>query len=125
MDEAKDHSQRGKGKKDSLRHRDSEFVVAVDKVHKQMTSKLNHVSFDKIVKLSCHNHGYLVKHTLEDYDLIKLYFKCDYKITGTDTPSGSIGNEQKGEAFLDPKGCLMIFGGPVACESRRCQKLMG
>ena len=43
----------------------------VDRVHKQKTGKLNHVSFDKIVKLPCHNHGYPVKHTLEECDLIK------------------------------------------------------
>jgi hypothetical protein len=52
----------------------------VDKVHKQKTGKLNDVSFDKIVKMSCHNHGYLVKHTLEECDLIKRYFSGEYKV---------------------------------------------
>jgi hypothetical protein len=60
------------------------------------TSKLNHVIFDKIVKLPCCNHGYLVKHTLKECDLIKCYFKGDYKATGTDAPSESTGNEEKG-----------------------------
>jgi hypothetical protein len=73
--------------------------------------------------MSCRNHGYPVKHTLEECDLIKCYFNGDYKATGTDAPSRLTGNE-KGDAYLDPKGCLMIFGGPVAYESKHRQKLM-
>jgi hypothetical protein len=56
----------------------------VNRIHKQKASKLNHVSLDKIIKLPCHNHGYPVQHTLEDYDLIKRYFKGDYKTIGLD-----------------------------------------
>jgi hypothetical protein len=63
--------------------------MAIDWFHRQKTGKLNHVSFDKIVKLSCRNHGYLVKHTLKECDLIKLYFKGDYKATGMDVLSRS------------------------------------
>jgi hypothetical protein len=39
-DEAKDRNRRIKGKKDSWRHRDSEFIVAIDRIHKQKISKL-------------------------------------------------------------------------------------
>ena len=117
MGKAKDHNWREKGKKDSWRRHDSDFIAMVDRVHRQKTSKLNHVSFDKIVKLSCHNHSYLVKHTLEECDLIKLYFKGDYMATDMDVPSGSASNGEKGDAYPDPKGCLMIFSGPVAYES--------
>jgi hypothetical protein len=117
-DEAKDLNQRVKGKRDNWRHRDSEFVTAVDRVHKQKTGKLNHVSFDKIVKMLCHNHVYPVKHTLEKGDLIKRYFSGDYKATGMDAPSMPAGNEEKGDAYPGPKGCLMIFGRPVAYESK-------
>jgi hypothetical protein len=74
--------------------------------------------------LPCRNHGYLVKHTLEECDLIKCYFKGDYKATGMDALFGSAGNEEKGDVNPDPKGCLMIFGGPVAYESKHQQKLM-
>ena len=35
--------------------------MMVDRVHKQKTGKLNHVSFDKIVKLPCRNNGYPIK----------------------------------------------------------------
>ena len=68
--------------------------------------------------MPCHNYGYLVKHTLEECNLIKRYFSGDYKATGTDTPSGPTGNEEKGDAYPDLKGCLMIFGGSVAYESK-------
>jgi hypothetical protein len=73
--------------------------------------------------LSCRNHGYPVKHTIEECELIKCYFKGDYKATGTGASSGSIGDEGKRDAYLDPKGCLMIIGGLAAHESKHRQKL--
>jgi len=73
--------------------------------------------------MPCRNHGYLVKHTLEECDLIKCYFSSDYKMTGTDMLSRPIGNEEKGDVYPDPRGCLMIFGGPMAYESKCWQKL--
>ena len=118
MDEAKDGNRRVKGKKDSWRRRGSEFVALVDRIHKQKTGKFNHVSFDKIIKMSCHNHGYPVKHTLEECDLIKHYFSGDYEMTSTDALSGPTGNEEKGHVYPNPRGCLMIFGGPMAYESK-------
>jgi hypothetical protein len=69
--------------------------------------------------MSCCNHGYPIKHTLEECDLIKHYFSGDYKATSTDAPSRLAGNEEKGDAYLNPKGCLMIFGRLVAYESKR------
>jgi hypothetical protein len=116
--EAKDYNQWGKGKKGSWRHHDSEFVMAVDRVHKQKTGKLNHVSFGKIVNMPCHNHDYLVKHTLKECDLIKCYFNGDYKATGIDALTRSTSNEDKGDAYPDPNRCLMIFSGPVTYESK-------
>jgi len=107
------------GKKDSGRHRDSEFIVVVDGVYKQKTSKFNHVSFNKIFEMSCGNHGYPVKHTLEECDLIKRYFSGDYKTTGTDALSGPTSNKEKGDAYPDIRGCLMIFDGPMVYESKR------
>jgi len=72
----------------------------------------------------CHNHGYLVKDTLEECDLIKCYFIGDYKMTGTDASSGPADNKEKGDAYPDPRGCLMIFGGSMAYKSKHRQKLM-
>ena len=72
--------------------------------------------------MPCRNHGYLVKHTLEECDLIKCYFSSDYKMTDTDMLSRPAGNEEKGDAYPDPRGCLMIFGGSMAYESKRHQK---
>jgi hypothetical protein len=117
-DEAKDYNRQIKGKKDSWRRRNSKFVAAVDRIHKHKTSKLSHVSFDKIVKMPCHNHSYLVKHTLEECDLIKRYFSGDYKMVGTGAPFGPANNEEKEDAYPNPRGCLMIFGRLMAYESR-------
>jgi hypothetical protein len=72
--------------------------------HRTFTNKLNHASFDKIVKMPCCNHGYPVKHTLEECDLIQRYFSGDYKATGTDAPSGPAGIEEKGDAYPTQKG---------------------
>jgi hypothetical protein len=74
--------------------------------------------------MTCCNHGYLIKHTLEDYDLIKRYFKGDYKTTSPEASSGSANNDGKRDVYPNPKGCLMIFGGPVAYESRCRQRFM-
>jgi len=73
--------------------------------------------------MPCCNHGNSIKHTLKECDLIKCYFSGDYKATSTDAPSGPVGNEEKGDAYPDPKGCLMIFGELVAYESKCWQNL--
>jgi hypothetical protein len=122
-DEAKDRNLRIKGKKDNWRHHDSEFIVAVNRIQKQKTSKLSHVSFDKIVKMPCRNHGYPIKHTLEECDLIKHYFSGNYNMAGIGAPFGPTNNEEKEGMYPDPRGCLMIFGGPMVYESRHRQKL--
>ena len=56
--------------------------------------------------MPCRNHGYLVKHTLEECDLIKRYFSGDYKTTGMDAPSGPAGNEEKGMRISTREGAL-------------------
>ena len=61
---------------------------------------------------------YSVKHTLEECDVIKCYFSGHYMITGTDVSSGPTDNEEKGDAYPDPRRCLMIFGGPMVYESK-------
>jgi hypothetical protein len=92
--------------------------MAADRVHKQKISKINHVSVDKIVKMSCRNNGYPIKHTLKECELIKRYFSDDYRMTHTDVPSGPTDNEGKGDAYPDSRECLMIFSGSMAYESK-------
>jgi hypothetical protein len=77
-----------------------------------------------MVKMLCRSHGYPVKDTLEECDLIKCYFKGDYKMTGMGAASGPANNKEKGDAYLDLRGRLMIFGGPMAYKSRCQQKLI-
>ena len=50
--------------------------------------------------MPCRNHGYLVKHTLKECDLIKCYFSGDYKTIDTDTLSGHTDNKEKGMRIL-------------------------
>lgn len=92
--------------------------MVVDRVHKQKIGKPNHVSFKRIMKMSYHNHGYLDKHTLEHCDLIKWYIKGNYKTVSTDKLARPTSDEEKGDAFPNPKVCLMIFSRMVAYESR-------
>ena len=44
-------------------------------------------------------------------------------MTGMDMSSRPASNEEKGDAYLNPRGCLMIFGGPMTYESKHRQKL--
>jgi hypothetical protein len=73
--------------------------------------------------MPCHNHDYPVRHTLEECNPIKRYFSSDYKMADTGVPSRPTDNEEKGDAYPDPRGCLMIFSGLMAYESRHRQKL--
>ena len=68
--------------------------------------------------MSCRNHSYPIKHTLEECDLIKCYFSGDYMMTSVGAPSRPTDNAEKGDAYPNPRGCLMIFGGLMAHESR-------
>ena len=67
----------------------------------------------------CYNHGYPIKHALEDCDLLKRYLKTEYKLAGKEKLTEPTGNEEKGDALLDPKGYHMIFGGPATYEVKR------
>jgi hypothetical protein len=41
------------------------------------------------------------------------YFSGDYNMASTRAPSGPINNEEKRDVYPNPRGCLMIFGGPA------------
>ena len=75
--------------------------------------------------MSCRNHGYPVKHTLEDSDLIKCYLKGNYKTTGLDALFESVDNEGKRDACPNPKECLMIFGRPKEYEASTEEQPLG
>ena len=74
--------------------------MTVDRIHKQKISWSNPLSFKKIMKASCRNHGYPIKHNLEDCDLIKHYLKGDYKTVNTDKLAGPTNDEEMGDTFL-------------------------
>jgi hypothetical protein len=76
------------------------------------------------MKGPCHNHDNPIKDALVDYDLLKHYLKAEYKPTDKEKLMEPAIKEEEGDAFLDPKGYLVIFSGPTAYESKHKQKLM-
>jgi hypothetical protein len=67
------------------------------------------------------NHAFPVKHLYKDYALMKKYWSGGYrKGEQKKKPEPAEGDaEGKDDGFPDTDGCLMIFGGPAAYESRR------
>jgi hypothetical protein len=79
--------------------------------------------FDKMLKESCPYHKGLVKHTLEECDMLRRYFNK----AGPSTKDGKDqGNNNKGgnkeEEFPEVHNCFMIYGGQVANTSARRRK---
>jgi hypothetical protein len=79
--------------------------------------------FNKMLKESCPYHRGLVKHTLEECDMLWRYFNKD----GPSVEGGKDqGNNQKGgdkeEEFPEVHNCFMIYGGQVANASARHRK---
>jgi hypothetical protein len=73
--------------------------------------------FDKMLKESCPYHRGLVKHTLEECNMLRRYFNKA-------GPSAEGGKDQgdKEEEFLEVHNCFMIYGGQVANASARHHK---
>ena len=81
--------------------------------------------FEKLLKGPCLNHAFLVKHLYKDYGLMKRFLfggsnkgehKKDPELTMDDT-------EGRDSGFLMLDGCLMIFEGSAAYDSKCHQKL--
>jgi hypothetical protein len=79
--------------------------------------------FDKMLDELCPYHKGPVKHTLRECDMMKHFF------TNIST-KGDVGNnpkddkgDGKGSGFPIVNNCFMIFGGPVAYDTKRCHKL--
>jgi hypothetical protein len=81
--------------------------------------------FEKMLEGTCPNHAYPVKHTYKDYGLMKKFLTGGSKKgDGRKKPDPQGDDaEEKEDTFLKETGCLMIFGEPVAYDSKRWQKL--
>jgi hypothetical protein len=82
--------------------------------------------FRKMLKGPCLNHAYPVKHAYKDCGLMKKFLSGGTKKgegkRKPDPPKDDV--KEKEDAFLDEIGCLMIFDGLAAYDSKHRQKLM-
>ena len=90
---------------------------------KPMEGTLNH--FKKLLKGPCPNHAFLVKHLYKDCSLMWRFLsggsnKGEHEKDPTPTMDDA---EEKDDDFPTPNGCLMIFRGSMAYDSKRRQKV--
>jgi hypothetical protein len=72
----------------------------------------------------CPNHAYPIKHAYKDCGLMKKFLSRGSKQKDEKKPDPLEDTaEEKEDAFPQETGCLMIFGGPTAYDSKRRQKL--
>jgi hypothetical protein len=101
---------------------DADLIAAAE--HRNPRKPLGGASmFDKMLKESCPYHRGLVKHTLEECDMLRRYFNK----AGPSAEGGKDqGNNKKGgdkeEEFLEVHNCFMVYGGQVANASARHNK---
>jgi hypothetical protein len=81
--------------------------------------------FEKLLKGSCSNHAFPVKHLYKDYALMKRFLSGGSKKGDQRRKPEPVADdaEEKDGGFSATDGCLMIFGGMTAYDSKRCQKL--
>jgi hypothetical protein len=136
MDHVEGTSSRFKRKKkNDKRHRDDNFVAAVER--KASRPKGNPTKpapsrdhFERLLEAPCPHHEIPIKHTLWECRLMKNYAKGTLKPKTVDQPEkgGSSldhDNDGAGAAFPGEDGAVhMIFGGSPARPSRRLEKLI-
>jgi hypothetical protein len=117
-------SNRLKKKKKSKQQFEDSLVVAAERKGKKASTEgaLNH--FEKMLEGPCPNHAYPVKHAYKDCGPMKFFSRGSKRGDGKKKPD-PLGDdaEEKEDIFLDETGCLMIFGGPAAYDSKRWHKL--
>jgi len=81
--------------------------------------------FEKLLKGLCLNHAFPVKHLYKDYGLMKRFLSrgSNKGEHGKDSDPTADDAEGKDDDFPMPDGCLKIFGGSIAYDSKRHQKL--
>jgi len=82
--------------------------------------------FEKLLKKTYTNHVYPVKHLFKDCGLMKKWLAGPSKKgeQKKKAESGSGGAGEKQDDFIELDGCLMIFGGPATCKSKRKQRCL-
>jgi hypothetical protein len=123
-----------KMKKNDKRHRDDNFVTAVER--KASRPKGNQAKpapsrdhLEKLLDAPCPHHEVPVEHTLKECRLMKNYVKGTLKPKTADQPDkqgpSHDNDDGAGAVFPGADGVMqMIFGGSPARPSRRCEKLI-
>ena len=90
---------------------------------KPMEGTLNH--FEKLLEGPCLKHAFPVKHLYKDCVLMKRFLSrgSNKGEHGKDPHPTADDTREKDDGFPTLDGCLMIFGGSKAYDSKRCQKL--
>ena len=90
---------------------------------KPMEGTLNH--FKKLLEGTCQNHAFPVKHLLKDYNLMQWFLSggSNKGEQGKDPAPTVDDAEEKDDGFPTSDGCLMIFGGLTAYDSKHNQKV--
>ena len=112
------HSTKRKNKKQQ--HEDSLMATADRKGGRKPTEGTpNH--FEKLLEGPCPNHAFPIKHLLKDYSLMRRFLSrgSNKGEQGKDPAPTADDTEEKDDDFPTPDGCLMIFGGSAAYDSKR------
>ena len=77
--------------------------------------------FDKMLEGPCLNHSFPVKHLYKDCSLMKRFLSRGFNRGehGKDPKLTMDDAEGTDGGFLTPDGCIMIFGGSIAYDSKR------
>jgi hypothetical protein len=113
------------GKKKNKRNNGGFLVATTDRKGGKAAFGETPDHFKKMLEKPCLNHAFPVKHLYKDCALMKKYLSGgSRKGEQKKKPESTEGDaEGKDDGFPDTDGCLMVFGGPTAYESRHCQKL--
>jgi hypothetical protein len=98
---------------------DADLVAAAEHRNPQKSPRGANM-FDKMLKESCPYHKGLVKHTLEECDMLRRYFnKAGPSVEGGKDQGNNKKGGDKEEEFPEVHNCFMIYGGQVANASAR------
>jgi hypothetical protein len=115
----------GKKKRNKQRHGAS-LVAAAKRKGKKVLTEGTPDHFEKLLRGPCPNHTYPVKHLYRDCSLMKRFLSRGSKRGDQKRkpdPSEDDAEEKEG-TFPETMGCLMIFDGTTAYDSKHRQKLV-
>ena len=107
-------------KKNKQRHKGS-LIAAADRKGGRKPTEGTPNHFEKLLEGLCPNHAFPIKHLYKDCSLTRWFLSGgSNKGEHTKDPAPTTNDaEEKDNDFPTLEGCLMIFGGPEAYDSKR------